>query len=82
MFLNFIFLFTPIVFTGKIPGNRMTPPEEMVLTVSVVSLALWSESHIGSRSAIQGQEQRVHKKMMDIKIFLGFGCRGISFSEN
>lgn len=69
MFLNFIFSFIPIIFTGKTPGNRMTPLEEMVLTVSEVFLALWSKSHIGSGSAIQGQEQRVHKKIMDIKHF-------------
>lgn len=56
-----------LIFTGKTPGNRMTPPEEMALTVSAASLALWSQSHAGSGSVIQGQEQRVQKKIMDIK---------------
>ena len=48
---------------------RMTPLEEMVLTASAVSLGLWSQSHIGSESATQGQEQGVHKKMINIKHF-------------
>lgn len=70
MFLNFIFWFTSIIFTRKISGSRMTPLEERgSRTASAVALGLCSQSHTGSESAAQGQEQGVCKKMMDIKPF-------------
>lgn len=64
---QFHFLTYPYHFHWQDP--RVAPLEEMALTVSAVSLALWSESHMGSESATQGQEQALHKKIIDIKHF-------------
>lgn len=46
------------------PRERNSLEEKF--SASAVSLGLWSQSHIGSESAIQGQKQGLHKKMMDL----------------